>query len=445
MNHQDHIGVQLSGQDKIYPEHLDREHISEIQLHKLQRLCRALAGSNAFYSSKWLNIGSAVPANIEDFKTRFPFSTKGDWIRDQAEHPPYGTNLTFPSDRYIRCHQTSGSTGMPLRWLDTQESWHSMLVNWQEIFRAAGLQEDDRLFFAFSFGPFIGFWSAFESASRFGYFCLPGGAMNSEARIRAILDHQCTVLLCTPTYAMHLGDAAAALGIDLRNSRLRMIITAGEPGGSLPATRVRLGSLWPTARVFDHHGMTESGPVTYECPAQPCVLHVIETSFLAEVIDPETTHPVSPGKVGELVLTTLDRIGSPLVRHRTGDLVREVPGQQCKCGRHQMALQGGILGRADDMLVIRGVNVYPGAVDNIIRSFKQVAEYRVTLENKDSMLELAVEIEPTSDCHTQFELAERIQRAFQTAFALRIPTRIAPMGSLPRFEMKGKRWIRKRA
>src|SRR5206468_2470798 len=246
---------------------------------------------------------------------------------------------------------------------------------WMEIFRAAGVRTGDRVFFAFSFGPFIGFWLAFESAARLGCLCLPGGGLSSAARLRVMMDNGATVLCCTPTYALRLGEAAREEKLDLSASRVKTIIVAGEPGGSILATRARIESLWAGAQVFDHHGMTEVGPVTYECPARAGVLHVIESAYLAEILDPGTGAPVQPGDSGELVLTNFGRAGSPLLRYRTGDVVRACPDTICECGRSELALEGGILGRIDDMVVVRGVNVYPSAVEEILRAHGGVAEY----------------------------------------------------------------------
>jgi phenylacetate-CoA ligase len=426
------------------PENLTRAELLRLQHEKLRTLVRLARAQNPFYQRKWA--GLHLREDVEEPQAllqQLPFTTKAELVADQQAAPPYGTNLTFALERYIRCHQTSGSTGATLRWPDTRESWAAMLDAWAQIFRAAGVTARDRLFFAFSFGPFIGFWSAFESAERLGCFCFPGGAMNSEARLRALLDNHCTVLLCTPTYALHLGQEARAAGLDLNASRIRLIITAGEPGGSVPAVRARLSHLWHGARVFDHHGMTETGPVTYECPARPGVLHVMENAFVAEVVDPATGQPGV--REGELVLTTLDRLGSPAIRYRTGDRVRLAPAGVCECGRHLLGLEGGIIGRADDMVIVRGVNVYPAAVDNLIRGFKDVAEYRVHLLQTGALPELMVEIEPAPEVRHPETLAQRLRCAFHTALGLRVPVRLAPQGSLPRFEMKSRRWVKSAA
>ncbi len=198
---------------------------------------------NRFYATKFAGIDLARAALAD-----LPFTTKADLLADQETNPPYGSALTYPLARYARMHQTSGTTtGRPLRWLDTPESWDWMLGCWRQIFRLIGLRHDDRLCFAFSFGPFLGFWTAFESASRAGHFILPGGGMSSSARLRFMLDHSATVVFCTPTYALHLAEVAAADRVDLPSSPVRMLVVAGEPGGSIPATRQRIESAWALA------------------------------------------------------------------------------------------------------------------------------------------------------------------------------------------------------
>ncbi len=427
----------------------NRSAIASAQLAQLRALLSALLPANPFYTHKLSAAG--LPANLaslEEFSRLVPFTTKPELVEDQRAHSPYGTNLTFPLAHYTRCHQTSGTSGAPLRWLDTPESWAWMLDNWAEVFRAADITRADRIFFAFSFGPFLGFWTAFESALRLGCRCLPGGGMNSVARLRAILENKITVLCCTPTYAIHLAEVAAQEKISLAGAKIKTLIVAGEPGGSIPATRQRLEQLWQGARVCDHHGMTETGPVTFECPARPGVLHVIESSYFPEIISPQTGLPAAPGETGELVLTNLGRTGSPLLRYRTGDLVQpgtpnaKIENSPCACGRFDLALEGGIRGRTDDMVVVRGVNVFPGAVEEIIRAAGGVAEFRVRVAQVRALAELSVEIEPLPDCADPRALARQLESAFDNAFALRVPVTTVAPGSLPRFEMKARRWVK---
>jgi len=422
---------------------LERNEIEDLQLRKLRSLLEAILPSNPFYARK-LAPGEAkrAAAGLNEFTDAIPFTTRHELVKDRLDHPPYGTGLTYPVERYVRCHQTSGTTTVPIRWLDTRESWDHIVENWLEIFAAAEVTSEDRFFFAFSFGPFLGFWSALDAVLRLGCFCFPGGSMTSLARLQAILDNRITVLCCTPTYAQHLGEVAREKGIDLAKSPLRLIIVAGESGGSIPATRTRIESSWPKARVFDHHGMTEVGPVSYQCPAQPGTLHVLEAAYLAEVIDPATSLEVQPGEAGELVLTTLDRLGSPLLRYRTGDLVKPGERTRCMCGRCDLALDGGILGRTDDMVVVRGVNVYPSLIEDLVRAFPDVAEYRAQLDCRQSMVELSLEVELDPKRGDPALLQKELERSLQTTLNLRVPVRILPAGSLPRFEMKAQRWNR---
>ncbi|HEX5269312.1 MAG TPA: AMP-binding protein [Gemmataceae bacterium] len=404
-----------------------------LQRERWDALVAEILPRNAFYASRF---AGADPAEF----ARLPMTTKADLLHDQAAHPPYGTVLTYPRRDYCRLHQTSGTAGRPLRWLDTRASWDWMLRCWERMFAIIGLRPDDRLFFAFSFGPFLGFWTAFEAASRAGWFCVPGGGMSSGARLRLLLDNEATVLFCTPTYALRLAEVGREEGIDLPNSSVRAVVVAGEPGGSIPATRSRIEAGWG-ARVFDHSGMTEVGPMAIECPANPAGLHVLEDDYLAEVIDPASGEPVPAGQVGELVVTNLGRLGSPLIRYRTGDLVRVDPSP-CPCGSGTLRLAGGILGRADDMIHLRGNNVYPGALEALLRRFPEVAEYRVEVDHSAALTALRVEVEPVNGGGAG--LVERVDRAIRDEFLFRAEVRLVPPGSLPRFEMKARRFVVRR-
>jgi len=423
----------------VFPKRLA---IGTSQFDQLRALLQTIYGSNPFYTAKMdaANVGYR-PRHLGNFTEDFPFTTKAEIVADQIAHPPYGTNLTYPLNRYTRLCQTSGTSGTPVRWLDTAESWDWMLGNWQKIFAAAEIGRGDRALFAFSFGPFLGFWTAFEAASRGGVLCLTGGAMSSSARLQTIFDHQVNVLFCTPTYAMRLAEVAASEGISLTNSPVKKIFVAGEPGGSIPAVRARLESLWPGARIIDHHGMTEVGPVSYECPVHPGVLHIIETSYLAEVIDPVSGREVEHGDTGELVLTTLGRTGSPLLRYRTGDLVKPRAGGACDCGRHDLALEGGILGRTDDMIIVRGVNIYPSALEQIVSACAGVTEFRVRVLTREALAEIEVDVEVVADADAG-SVMQQLEGEFDRAFRLRVPVQVVAPGTLPRAETKAKRFVR---
>ena len=417
-----------------------REEIERIQLAEIQKLLAEILPNNNFYNKKLQKTGiDSTIDSLDSFREHCPFTTKSELVSDHLINSPFGSNLTFPIEQYARAHKTSGTSGHPITWLDTTVSWEWMVDSWCNIFEASGVNSKDRIFFAFSFGPFIGFWLAFEAGEALGALSIPGGGLSSAARLRAIFSHQANVLCCTPTYALRLAQVAKTEGMNLLNSPVRTIVVAGEPGGSIPATRKRLEEAWKGASIFDHHGMTEVGPVTYQCPIKPGTLRILEQSYLPEVIHPETTEPTTDGETGELVLTTLGRHGSPLLRYRTGDLVKATTFSTCLSGNYDLGLDGGILGRTDDMVVVRGVNVYPSAVEEIVRSVGGVAEYRVEINQADTLTQMSVEVDP--EAADDENLAKRLAIAFQENLSLRVPIRLAKPNSLPRFELKAKRWI----
>ncbi|MEM8955241.1 MAG: AMP-binding protein [Verrucomicrobiota bacterium] len=417
-----------------------RDEIETRQLRALQELLGNLSGSdNRFYCSRLRAAGlDGRVGSLEAFVNAMPFTTKDELVRDRETSPPFGSNLTYSLGEYTRYSQSSGTRGRPLPSIDTPESWSALLDCWDIVYDRAGVGANDVAYFAFSFGPFLGFWTAFDGAVRRGCLCIPGGGLSSVARLDSLREQGVTVLCCTPTYAMRLGevmqDETDAVPSDFA---LKTIIVAGEPGGSIRESRERIRDLWGGVRVVDHHGMTEVGPVTVECEDRPLSLSVIEDAHLAEVVDRETGQEVSPGETGELVLTTLKRLACPLLRYRTGDVVRKAYAED-----GSLVLDGGILGRVDDMVLVRGVNVYPTAVERVMRRFPEVAEYRVIRTEVNSMAELKIEVEPVESLEESLELAARIERALQDTFALRIPVEAVAPGVLPRFEFKSKRWIK---
>lgn len=414
---------------------LSADEIAALQRRKLATVLREILPANRFYSSKFASIGVDAPE-----LSRLPFTTRQEIEQDQQQNPPYGTNLTYPMAQYCRYHQTSGTSGQPVRWLDTRENWDWFMKCWEVILRAAELSAGERLMFPFSFGPFIGFWAAFESASKLGFLCLPAGGMTTSARLRMLLDNEINIVFCTPTYALHLAQTAAEQGIDLANSKVRALIVAGEPGGSIPEVRRQIETSWG-ARVYDHNGMTEIGSVGFECTQSPGGLHVIESEFIAEVIDPQTGASLDEGQTGELVLTNLGRLGSPLIRYRTGDLVTLKRGK-CACGRELVRLEGGILDRVDNMFIVRGNNVFPTAVEAVLRRFAEISEFRVCVRSGNALTQVRLEVEPVGNVQSTHDLAEQISREIQATLSFRADVKLMPPGTLPRFEMKAKRFVR---
>lgn len=409
---------------------------TQTQLHRLREMLAQVLETNTFYRRKLTDAGITHPNDVQtlnDYR-QLPFTTKEDLSTDQVSHPPYGTNLTFPLEQYTCLHRTSGTTGAPLRWLDTAESWDWWGKCWREIYDTAGVTSADRLMPAFSFGPFIGFWSAYHGAQQLGALIIANGGFTSEQRIRAILSNDVTVLICTPTYALRLAEVAAQQGINLsEESSVRVTIHAGEPGASLPATKQRIENAWG-AKAYDHAGATEVGAWGVMCEPQAGV-HLNENEFICEVLDPETGNPAD---AGELIITNLGRIGMPVIRYRTGDYVK-LKSAPCECGQESRVLDGGVTGRLDDALIIRGLNVYPATIENIILKFPEVQEFAVRIYSTETFNELEIQIESTNPDPTDTVTA--VTTAIRDALGLRAVVKSVPLGTLPRYELKSKRFF----
>ncbi len=443
-------------------------------------LLSAALRSSPFQQAR-LPRGFRQPRSLEAFVRDFPLTSKAELVDDRGRNAPAGSNCTAPESRYLRFSQTSGTTGGPLAVWDTAESWTWLLENWVRGFEMAGIRPGMRAFFAFSFGPFLGFWTAFEAGLSMGLRCIPGGGLGTVARLSAVVEQRVEVLCCTPTYALHLAAVAASQGLDLSSGAVRKIVVAGEPGGSLPGVRRQIQAAWRDAELLDHYGLTEVGPVAFARTGEPGRLYVLEDRYLSEVLDPVTLQPVADGECGELVLTPLGRSAWPLFRYRTGDLVRPLRTDS------GLVLDGGILGRIDDMVVVRGVNIYPGAVEEVVRTVAGACEYRVNLSGGSGLLQMEVEVEaPVETSHSapsplvlpteptlrsestaasplrcktgngsffssdqgitrggaRWPLAARLEAALERAFSLRIPVKEVSHGSLPRFDFKARRWVR---
>jgi phenylacetate-CoA ligase len=417
-----------------------RQQIEKRQLRHLSRMLATILPANEFYRGKFARAGFSQIDSLEQLGN-LPFTTKSELVEDQENHPPFGTNLTFPPARYIRVHQTSGTTGKPMYWLDTDESWNWWAECWKVIFAAAGVGAGERIYFGFSFGPFIGFWAGWEGARKIGAMAISGGAQSTMQRLKSIVDYGATVLVCTPTYALHMASEARKAGIDLaRDSAIKTTIHAGEPGASIPSTKKLIEESWG-ARCFDHAGATEAGAFAFECRAQPGGMHVNENEFIVEVIDAVTEETTAPGAKGELVITNLGRIGSPVIRYRTGDLV-QASQQPCPCGRPFLLLEGGVLGRTDDMIVIRGVNVFPSAIENVVREFSEIEEFRIETFERQAMRTLKLIIEPAADRGSSTGLPEKVSNRLRERIGLRPEVELVAPGSLPRFELKAKRFFK---
>ena len=412
-------------------EQLTPQQLASHQIERLNHLLSTILPQNQFYNEK---LGSLkLPLESLEQLSSLPFTYKEELGRSSHETRA-AANLTYPYERYVRFHRTSGTRGRPLVVLDTTEDWQWWINTWQYVLDTADLGADDRAMLAFSFGPFIGFWSAFDDAIARGCLVIPGGGMTSVARLDLLASSRATVLFCTPSYALYLANVANENQIDVASLDVSRLIVAGEPGGSLPEVRDRIERIWD-AKVIDHSGASEVGPWGYAAP-DGGGLYVNEAEFIAEFLSVESGKSAVEGELSELVLTTLGRDGCPVIRYRTRDLVRPTWTATGPC--KFVLLKGGVLGRVDDMMIIRGVNIFPSSVEQILHSFPEVVEYRMTARTNGEMDNLTVEVED------RLADADRIAKELHLRLGLKVDVDCVPLGSLPRFEGKGMRFIDER-
>jgi phenylacetate-CoA ligase len=420
--------LRTSFDDRRRLERRTRDRLQQDQLSRLQALLTEVLQSNRFYAEKFARVGG-LPLQSLDQLSELPFTFKEELVT-AAHSGEFAANLTYPLDRYVRYHHTSGTRGRPLPVLDTAEDWQWWIDCWQFVLDAADLSASDKAFLAFSFGPFIGFWSAHDALAARGGMVIPSGGMSTLSRVELLRRTGATALFCTPTYALRLAEVARENRIDPASLEVRKIIVAGEPGGSAPVVRTQIESAW-NAVVIDHAGASEIGPWGYG-DAAGRGLYILETEFIAEFLSLASGGPATDGELSELVLTSLGRYGSPVIRYRTGDIVRP---RFAAAGENQFTLlEGGVLGRADDMLVVRGVNIFPSSVEQILRAFPEVVEFRVIAVKHGALDGLVVEIED------RLGSPQRVARELALRLGLKIDVRCVPLGSLPRFEGKGKRF-----
>jgi phenylacetate-CoA ligase len=409
-------------------EGLERSELESYQLARLQELFAATLPANALYREKFCGL-SVPPRSLAEFR-QLPFTYKEDLL-SAPRADQLCPHQTFPTSAYVRLHQTSGTRGRPLMVLNTARDWEQWIDCWQYVLDAAGIEANDHVFMAFSFGPFIGFWSAHDACVRRGCMVIPGGGLSTVGRLELMRTSRATVLMCTPSYALHLAEVGAAHQIDTAALGIRRVVLAGEPGGSIPSTRSKIENAWQ-ALVIDHAGASEVGAWGYG-DREGRGLYVNEAEFLAEFLSVERGAPAREGELSELILTNLSRYGTPAIRYRTGDLVR--PTWRHAGPVRFVFLDGGILSRVDDMLIIRGVNVFPSAIEQIVRGFPEVVEFRVTISKQGALDSLAIEVED------RLKQPQRIAEEVRARLGLRVQVESVPLGSLPRFDAKARRFV----
>src|SRR5215831_15239744 len=416
-----------------------RETLTRLQTERVREQVRH-AYNSPFYRRK-LDEAGVKPTQIRtlDDIHKLPFTTKDELKQSQLDHPLWGDFLAVPFEECLRVHMTSATTGRALAFLDTPEDWHGFYHSYARALYAFGVRKSDVVMAAFSYGPWIGYWSGFYAAQDLGALVFPAGGLSTEQRLDALLTYPITVLGCTPSYALFLAEQAAKKGIDLaKQTKVRITWHTGEPGASIPATKARIEAAFG-AQAFDLPGLTEIAAWGFECDARSGLTHVHEDYCFPEVLD-ETGEPVTPGERGELVCTSLYRKAMPLIRYRTRDVV-QVADRGCPCGRTLLALEGGVLARLDDMKKVRGIIVYPRRVEELVRPFAGVDEFQIVFRRHEGLDDIVVRIDPSpalsrSQCDG---LCGQLADALRVGLGIRVTVEATEPGALPRWDHKARR------
>jgi phenylacetate-CoA ligase len=421
-------------------ERASRADMARLQTRRLREQVAHAARRSPFYRRK-LRAAGVAPAKIRtlDDLRRLPFTTKDELKDNQAAHPPWGDLLAVPLADVLRVHLTSATTGRPLAFLDTAEDWHGFYHSYARSLHAFGVRKSDMVMAAFSYGPWIGYWSGFYAAQDLGCLVYPAGGLSTDQRLDALLTYPITVLGCTPSYALFLAEAAARRGIDLaRQAKLRITWHTGEPGASIPATKARIEAAFG-AVAYDLPGLTEIAAWGFECDARSGLTHVHEDYVYPEVLD-EADRPVRPGERGELVFTSLYRKAMPLLRYRTRDVVQRAD-RRCPCGRTLVAFEGGVLARLDDMKKVRGIIVYPRRIEELVRPHRDVDEFQIVFRRVDGLDDVLVRLDPSPALAgtERAGLAETVAKQLQLGLGIRVSVEVGDPGCLPRWDHKARR------
>lgn len=421
-------------------ETLPLDQLQKVQLLKLRRIVDWAYNHSAFYREKFDRAGVA-PKDIQTLEdvVKLPLTEKSEWLAAQGERlKEYGSFLAMDESEVVRYHQTSGTTGAPIRLAFSHQDWNMWMECWGHGLAACNLSAEDRVLVCFPFNLFVGWWGGQDAARLLGARVYSGGGMTTEQRLQVIRDHEMTTLMGSPSYMFHLANVAGKeMGWNPKDLHIRKLICGAEPGGSIPSTRQSLEQTWG-AEIFDHLGASEVGPWGYECASHPGGVHICEGFFLMEFFDPETNEPAPPGQLAKLVVTSLEKYTQPVIRFDVKDLVR-VATNPCACGRSYRWVEGGLLGRADDLVKIRGVLFSPRAVEDVVRTFAQTGEYRVIIERRDALDEVTLKMETEEREESYPALREHLGNALKLKTNLRFQVELCPPGTFPRQEIKTRR------
>ena len=421
-------------------ERRSRAAMTRWQAGRLREQVRHAAAHSPFYRRKFKAAGvePGLIRSLDDLP-RLPFTTKDELKDNQATKPPWGDLLAVPLADVLRVHLTSATTGRPLAFLDTREDWRGFYHSYARSLHAYGVRKTDMVMAAFSYGPWIGYWSGFYAAQELGCLVFPAGGLSTDQRIDALLNYPITVLGCTPSYALFLAEHAAKKGIDLaKDTKIRITWHTGEPGASIPATRARIEAAFG-AKAYDLPGLTEIAAWGFECDARSGLTHVHEDYCYPEVLD-EQDRPVGPGGRGELVFTSLYRKAMPLIRYRTRDVV-QVADRRCPCGRTLVAFEGGVLARLDDMKKVRGIIVYPRRIEELVRPHAEVDEFQIVFRRHEGLDDILVRVDPSPSLSLSERdgLRAQLGESLRTGLGLRVSVEITEPGTLPRWDHKARR------
>jgi len=426
-------------------ETLPREQLQQLQLKKFQNILKWAYEHSPFYRSLYKDAG-LEPGDIRtlDDIRKVPKTEKSMLREAQGKEPfPYGSILSVPIEQVTEYRQTSGTTGQPVYHPETWQDWEWSAESWAYALYAQGYRDYDRVFLPFGYSVNIAFWAGHYAAEKIGCEVVPGGVLNTEARILKMKEIKATALMATPTYILGMADVAKKkLGLDLpKDLNIRKITSAGEPGACIPATKKRMEEMWG-AKVYDQVGATEIGHWGYECQAQ-AGLHVLEAFHLVEIEDVETGASITePGKRGSMVITTFDRFAHPCVRFDSKDIVEWSPIERCECGRTFRLLKGGVVGRADDITKVKGVLLAPTAIEEVVRDIPELGdEYEVVVIKKGDIDDITLKVEIAPDFKRDASAIEqKLAQQLRLKTGLRYSLEFHDYGTLPRYDVKAKRF-----
>ena len=425
-------------------ETLSPERLRALQFKKFQRIFKWAYERSPFYRTLY-NQAGITPDDIRSpADIRHVPKVEKQMMRDIQGKPPfpYGDALCVPLADVTEFRQTSGTTGQPVYQADTWQDWEWWAECWAFILWAQGYRPRDRVFIPFGYNVFVAFWAGHYGAEKVGCEVVPGGVLDTAARILKIKELRATALMGTPTYMLGMAEVARnQLGIDPAALTVDKITCAGEPGAGIPGTKARIESAWG-ARVFDHAGATEIGAWSFECAAQPAGMHVNSAMFLVEIEDVETGELIEkPGQQGKMIITAFDRMAQPCIRFDAKDIIQWADAP-CACGRTFPLIAGGVLGRADDITKVKGVLLSPTAIEEVVRGIDGLGnEYEVVVSKKGDTDQIRLKVELPADArHRRQEIDRRLTDQLRLKTNLRYDIEYFDTGALPRYGVKARRF-----